>query len=150
VPLVHVYLFHTRLGLRARAVGENPKAADVAGIDVTLVRYGAVIASGALAGLAGGFLVGDVGSFSEGMTSGRGFIALAAVIFGKWRPVQAALAALLFGFCQALSSQLQVSGISFPVPLLLMLPYAVTIVVLAGFIGRAVAPAADGVPYVKE
>ncbi len=150
VAVVHIYLFRTRIGLRSRAVSENPKAADVAGINVYLVRYLAVIASGALSGLAGAYLVGYVGSFSEGMTAGRGFIALAAVIFGKWRPVPAMLGALLFGFCDALQGQLQVSGVTVPVPLLLMLPYVVTIVVLAGFIGRAVAPAADGIPYVKE
>ena len=150
VPLVHVYLFRTRAGLRSRAVGENPRAADVAGINVYLVRYAAVIASGAFAGLAGAYLVADVGSFSEGMTSGRGFIALAAVIFGKWRPFQAMLGALLFGFFDALQSQLQIAGINAPVPVLLMIPYLATIVVLAGFIGRAIPPAADGIPYVKE
>lgn len=150
VPVTHIYLFRTRAGLRSRSVSENPKAADVAGVNVSLVRYAAVTVSGALAGLAGVYLVGDVGSFSEGMTSGRGFIALAAVIFGKWRPVQAMFGALLFGFCDALQSQLQVAQVPVPVPLLLMLPYIVTIVVLTGFIGRAVAPAADGIPYVKE
>jgi len=155
VPVVHIYLFRTRQGLRARSVGENPKAADVAGISVPLVRYAAVIASGVLAGLAGSYLVGNVGSFSEGMTSGKGFIALAAVIFGKWRPIQAALGALLFGFCDALQNQLQIDGTqvlgqAIPTPFLLMVPYLVTIVVLAGFIGRAIPPAADGVPYIKE
>jgi len=151
VALAHLYLFRTRLGLRARAVGENPRAADVAGINVELIRYGAVMASGALAGLAGAYLVADVGSFSEGMTSGKGFIALAAVIFGKWRPTQAALGALLFGFCDALQTQLQqIPDMPIPVPVFSMIPYVVTIVVLAGFIGRAVAPAADGLPYIKE
>jgi ABC-type uncharacterized transport system permease subunit len=150
VILVHIYLFRTRPGLRSRSVSENPKAADVAGINVYLVRYLAVIASGAFAGLAGAYLVGDVGSFSEGMTSGRGFIALAAVIFGKWRPFQAMLGALLFGFFDALQNQLQISGVNAPVPILLMVPYLATIVVLAGFIGRAIPPAADGIPYVKE
>jgi ABC-type uncharacterized transport system permease subunit len=150
VPAVHFYLFHTRPGLRSRAVSENPRAADVAGINVYLVRYLAVIASGILAGLAGAYLVGDVGSFSEGMTNGKGFIALAAVIFGKWRPIPAMGGALLFGFSDALQNQLQISGVGAPTPVLLMLPYLATIVVLAGFIGRAVAPASDGVPYVKE
>ena len=150
VPLVHFYLFRTRAGLRSRAVSENPKAADVAGINVYLVRYAAVIASGAFAGLAGAYLIADVGGFSEGMTAGRGFIALAAVIFGKWRPVQAALGALFFGFCDALQFQLQGAGVNVPVPVLLAIPYVATIVILAGFIGRAVAPAADGVAYVKE
>jgi ABC-type uncharacterized transport system permease subunit len=150
VPVVHIYLFRTRFGLRSRAVSENPKAADVAGINVYRVRYIAVIVSGAFAGLAGAYLVGDVGSFSEGMTNGRGFIALAAVIFGKWRPVQAMVGALLFGFFDALQSQLQISGVNAPVPILLMIPYVATVLVLAGFIGRAVAPAADGIPYVKE
>ncbi len=150
VAVVHVYLFHTRLGLRSRAVSENPKAADVAGINVYLVRYGAVILSGAFSGLAGAYLIADVGSFSEGMTNGRGFIALAAVIFGKWRPVQAMIGALVFGFFDALQSQLQAAGTPLPVPVLLAVPYIATIVVLAGFIGRAIAPAADGLPYVKE
>jgi simple sugar transport system permease protein len=150
VPLVHLYLFFTRAGLRSRSVSENPKAADVAGINVYLIRYAAVMASGAFAGLAGAYLVADVGSFSEGMTTGRGFIALAAVIFGKWRPFQAALGALVFGFFDALQSQLQIAGIAAPVPVLLMVPYLATIVILAGFIGRAIPPAADGVPYVKE
>lgn len=150
VPVVHLYLFRTRLGLRSRSVSENPKAADVAGINVYLVRYGAVIASGVLAGLAGAYLVGDVGTFTENMTSGKGFIALAAVIFGKWRPVQAAGGALLFGFCDALQNQLQISGVNAPTPVLLMVPYVATIVVLAGFVGRAIPPAADGIPYVKE
>lgn len=150
VPVVHVYLFRTRAGLRSRSVSENPKAADVAGINVYVVRYAAVVASGAFAGLAGAYLVTDVGSFSEGMTNGRGFIALAAVIFGKWRPVQAMVGALLFGFFDALQSQLQVAGVNAPVPILLMVPYLATIVILAGFIGRAIPPAADGIPYVKE
>ena len=150
VVVVHIYLFRTRLGLRSRAVSENPKAADVAGINVYLIRYAAVVASGAFAGLAGAYLVANVGSFSEGMTNGRGFIALAAVIFGKWRPVQAMFGALLFGFFDALQSQLQIAGVAAPVPVLLMAPYLATIVILAGFIGRAVAPAADGLPYVKE
>ncbi|GAC1394910.1 MAG: hypothetical protein NVSMB65_13320 [Chloroflexota bacterium] len=151
VAAVHVYLFSTRLGLRARAVGENPKAADVAGINVSAIRSAAVVVSGAFAGLAGAYLVADVGSFSEGMTSGRGFIALAAVIFGKWRPVPAMGGALLFGFFDALQSQLQtVPGMAIPVPVFLMIPYLATIAILAGFIGRAIAPAADGLPYVKE
>lgn len=150
VALVHIYLFRTRAGLRTRSVGENPKAADVAGVSVYLVRYGAVMASGAFAGLAGAYLIGDVGSFSEGMTSGRGFIALAAVYFGKWRPIQAMLGALLFGFFDALQSQLQISGVNLPAPVFYAVPYIATIVILAGFIGRAIPPAADGVPYIKE
>ncbi len=151
VPLVHIYLFRTKLGLRSRAVSENPRAADVAGIAVERVRYGAVIASGLLSGLAGAYLiVGSSGNFSEGLTSGKGFIALAAVIFGKWRPIQASLGALLFGFCLSLEPQLQFTNVPIPLPVLYMIPYLVTVIVLAGFIGRAVAPAADGVPYVKE
>jgi len=152
VPIVHVVLFRTRAGLRARSVGENPKAADVAGINVSLVRYTAVIASGALAGLGGSYLAALNQNFAETSTvQGQGFIALAAVIFGKWRPIQAALGALLFGFCQGLNSPLQGAGApSALAPLLTMIPYVVTIVVLAGFIGRAIAPAADGIPYVKE
>jgi ABC-type uncharacterized transport system permease subunit len=146
-------MYRTRWGLRLRALGEHPRAADTVGIDVTRGRYVAVLISGALAGLAGANLTFEqVGSFSEGMTSGRGFIALAANIFGRWTPVGSYLASLLFGFAEGLEIRLQAftDVIKIPPQFFLMLPYILTVVVLAGFMGRAVAPAAVGKPYEKE
>ncbi len=143
-------LFRTPFGLRLRAVGENPEAADAAGINVWLVRYGAVLLSGALAAIGGAYLsIGQSSLFTRNMTAGRGFIALAALIFGKWRPVQTMLACLLFGFAEAVSIQMQ--GVT-PVPtqFIQIIPYVLTIIVLAGFIGRARAPRALGLPYQKE
>ena len=152
VFLVHYILFHTRWGLRTRAVGEHPRAADTVGINVYLVRYVNVIAGGAVAGLAGAFLTLEaVGSFERAMTNGRGFVALAVMIFGKWTPIGSWGAALLFGLASALQTQLQFGGeINIPHQFIGMLPYLLTIVVLAGFGGRARPPAADGVPYEKE
>jgi len=150
VLLVHVFLFRTTLGLRIRAVGEHPRAADTAGIHVQGLRYLSVILSGLLSGLAGGYLsIAVAYSFSNNMTSGRGFIALAAMIFGKWTPFGAFGACLLFGFGSALYNQLQTNGgvIQDYSPLVATLPYVLTIVALAGFIGRATPPAADGIPY---
>ena len=145
--LVQVVLFRTRLGLRIRAVGEHPHAADTAGINVYLIRYGAVITSGLLSGLAGAFLaIGVSNTFVPNMTDGRGYIALAAMIFGKWTPLGAFLACLIFGLGQAIydnNSTIHVSPY-----LLSMLPYILVLVVLAGVVGRSNPPAADGIPYV--
>lgn len=149
-------LSRTRFGLRLRAVGENPEAADAAGVRVLRIRYAAVILSGVLAGIGGAYLsVGQSSLFTRNMTAGRGFIALAALIFGKWRPVQTMLACLLFGFADALTIQMQgvaklPSGEDVPVQFIQMIPYVLTIVVLAGFIGHSRAPGALGVPYRKE
>lgn len=144
-------LFRTRWGLRARAVGEHPRAADTLGVDVHRMRYINVIAGGMIAGLGGAyFILGSTGRFDENMTNGRGFIALAAMIFGRWHPVGALGAALVFGFADALQQKLGLLGTGIPSEFLLMAPFLVTIVVVAGFAGRAQAPAADGVPYVKE
>lgn len=150
VILAFLVLFKTPIGLRIRAVGEHPKAADTVGISVYGVRYAAVIASGALAALGGAFLsIGFTGSFGENMTNGRGFIALAAVIFAKWRPHWAFAACLLFGFGFALAIPLQrEAGIS--ENLISTVPYVLTLVALVGLIGRSIPPAAVGRPYVKQ
>ncbi len=156
VPLSLYVLYRTPFGLRLRAVGENPEAADAAGISVRRVRYTAVLLSGALAGIGGAYLsIGQSSLFTRNMTSGRGFIALAALIFGKWRPVQTMLACLLFGFTEALTIQLQgvyklPSGEDIPVQFIQIVPYVLTIIVLAGFIGHSRAPRALGLPYAKE
>jgi simple sugar transport system permease protein len=149
---VHYVLFYTRWGLRTRAVGEHPRAADTLGINVYRIRYINVIAGGAIAGLAGAFLTLEaVGSFERAMTNGRGFVALAVMVFGKWSPFGSWAAALLFGFATAMQTQLQFGGeINIPHQFIGMLPYLLTIVVLAGFVGRARPPAADGVAYKKE
>ena len=150
VPILSVYLFRTRGGLRLRSVGEKPRAADSLGLPVLRTRYLAVTASGALAALGGVFLsIGLLGSFNEQMTAGRGFIALAAVIFGNWRPWGALAGALLFGFSSALAQRLPAFSESTAV-LFQALPYVLTLVVVAGVIGRSRPPAAIGVPYVKE
>ena len=147
--LTEVILFRTPVGLRIRSVGEHPRAADTVGIPVYRVRYACVILSGVLAALGGAYLsVGFVGSFGQNMTAGRGFIALAAVIFGKWRPYGAFGACLLFGFASALADRLQsVAGVS--PNLLATLPYVLTLIALVGLVGRSRPPAADGQPYVK-
>ena len=150
VPILTLYLFRTRGGLRLRSVGEKPRAADSLGLPVLRTRYLAVTASGALAAAGGVFLsIGLLGSFNEQMTAGRGFIALAAVIFGNWRPWGALAAALLFGFSTALAQRLPAFSESAAV-LFQALPYVLTLVVVAGVIGRSRPPAAIGVPYVKE
>jgi general nucleoside transport system permease protein len=144
--VVQVVLFQTRLGLRIRAVGEHPQAADTAGINVYAIRYGAVITSGLLSGLAGAFLaIGISNTFVPNMTDGRGYIALAAMIFGKWRPLGAFVACLIFGLGQAIYDNNSIIHAS--QYLLSMLPYILTLIVLAGIVGRSVPPAADGVPY---
>ena len=151
LAFTHVVMFHTRWGLRTRAVGEHPHAADTLGIHVNRTRWINVFVSGMIAGLAGAwFSLEATGTFNDGMTRGAGFIALAAMIFGKWTPLGAFGAALLFGFSDSLGIRLQMVGVGFPVQFLQMVPYAVTLVVLAGFIGRASPPKAVGQPYVKE
>ena len=154
VILVHILLFYTRWGLRTIAVGEHPKAADTLGINVFKMRYFNVIMGGMVAGLGGAyFTIGSVGRFDEVLTAGKGFIGLAAMIFGKWTPLGAFGASIIFGFADALQVKLQGLGIDqVPIPseFMLMAPYIVTMVVLAGVIGRANPPAADGVPYEKD
>jgi len=151
VIVVHYVLFYTKWGLRTRAVGEHPRAADTLGVNVFKVRYVNVIMGGAIAGLAGAFLTLEaVGSFERAMTNGRGFVALAVMIFGKFTPFGAWGAALLFGFANAMQTQLQFADIQVPHQFIGMLPYILTIVVLSGFVGRTRVPAADGVPYDKE
>jgi ABC-type uncharacterized transport system permease subunit len=149
-------MYRTPFGLRLRAVGEKPEAADAAGVSVNRVRYSGVLLAGVLAGIGGAYLsIGQSSLFTRNMTAGRGFIALAALIFGKWRPVQTMLACLLFGFTEALSTQMQgvvklPSGEDIPVQFIQMVPYVLTIVVLAGFIGSSRPPKALGIPYQKE
>ena len=156
VPLAWYVLYKTPFGLRLRAVGENPEAADAAGVSVDRMKYAGVLLSGALAGIGGAYLsIGQSSLFTRNMTSGRGFIALAALIFGKWRPVQTLLACLLFGFTEAVSIQMQgvmklPSGEDIPVQFIQMVPYLLTIIVLAGFIGSSRPPKALGIPYQKE
>jgi ABC-type uncharacterized transport system permease subunit len=151
VALVWVALFKTRWGLRVRAVGEYPKAADTVGIKVYRTRYISVVIGGALAGLGGSFFtLGQVGAFGKEMTNGAGYIALAALIFGRWNPVKAALAALLFGFSENLQFGLSIIGSSVPSEFLLMLPYLLTVIAVAGLVGRVVGPAASGKPYIKS
>lgn len=151
VAVATYYLFYTRSGLRARAVGEHPKAADTLGIDVYRIRYVNVTIAGMVAGFGGAFLtLGLVGRFDQNMTGGRGFIALAAMIFGRWHPVGALMAALIFGFADSLQQKMALLQTPIPSEFLAMAPYIATIVVVAGLIGRARPPAADGKAYVKE
>lgn len=156
VPICWYVLYKTPFGLRIRAVGENPEAADAAGVSVTKLRYSAVIISGILAAAGGAYLsIGQSSLFTRGMTAGRGYIALAALILAKWRPIPVLLACLFFGFTEALAIQMQgvikmPSGEDVPVQFIQMIPYVLTIIVLAGFIGLSRAPKALGTPYRKE
>lgn len=148
VTAIHLSLFKTRWGLRTRAVGEHPTAADTVGIGVNALRFRNVIIAGLVAGLGGAyFTVGAVGAFGKEMTAGKGFIALAAVIFGRWSPLGAVAAALLFGFADNLQGVLSIIGTPIPSEFMLMAPYVATIIAVTGFVGRVRAPAADGVPY---
>ena len=155
VPATWFVVYRTRFGLRLRAVGETPAAVDTAGISVTGLRYAAMAWCGVLCGVAGAYLsTAHSAAFVRDMTAGKGYIALAAMIFGKWRPWPALWACLLFGFLDAVSVRLQgvdVPGIGqIPVQLVQALPYILTVILLAGFIGKAIAPRASGIPYVKE
>ena len=155
VILTAIVVMRTRFGLRLRAVGEKPEAVDTAGISVTVMRYQAVIIAGVLCGIAGAYLsIAHGAGFVREMTAGKGYIALAAMIFGNWRPLQALYACLMFGFLDAVAARIQ--GVDLPLvgeistDLILALPYVLTVIFLAGFIGRATPPAAIGTPYVKE
>jgi simple sugar transport system permease protein len=151
VAVIYILLFYTPWGLRTRAVGEHPKAADTLGINVYLMRYVNVIIGGMIAGIGGAyFTIGSVGRFDQNMTNGKGFIGLAAMIFGNWNPIGAYLASLLFGFADSLQVKMQILSVPIPSEFLAMAPYIVTIIVLTGVVGRAIPPAADGKPYEKE
>jgi simple sugar transport system permease protein len=150
VIVLHIMLFYTPWGLRTRAVGEHPKAADTLGVNVYLTRYINVILGGIICGLGGAyFTIGSVGRFDEIMTAGKGFIGLAAMIFGKWNPVGAYTSSMIFGFADSLQVKLQILRTPIPSEFLLMAPYIVTMIVLTGVVGRAIPPAADGQPYEK-
>lgn len=151
VILMHILLFYTPWGLRTRAVGEHPRAADTLGINVFLMRYVNVIIGGMIAGLGGAyFTIGSVGRFDQNMTAGKGFIGLAAMIFGNWTPIGAFLSSLLFGFADSLQVKMQILSVPIPTEFLQMAPYIVTIIVLTGIVGRAIPPAADGAIYEKQ
>ncbi|MEP6788850.1 MAG: ABC transporter permease, partial [Acidobacteriota bacterium] len=157
VPVCWYVLYKTPFGLRLRATGENPEAADAAGVNVLRLRYIAVVISGVLAAAGGAYLsIGQSSLFTRNMTAGRGFIALAALILAKWRPVPVLVACLFFGFTEAIAIQVQgaswakINGEDIPVQFIQMIPYVLTIIVLAGFIGLSRAPKALGIPYRKE
>ena len=150
VVVIHILLFYTPWGLRTRAVGEHPKAADTLGVNVYFMRYVNVIIGGMIAGLGGAyFTIGSVGRFDQDMTAGKGFIGLAAMIFGKWNPIGAFSSSLIFGFADSLQVKMQILGVNIPSEFLQMAPYIVTMIVLTGLVGRAIPPAADGQPYEK-
>ena len=148
VILSHILLFKTTFGLRLRSVGEHPEAAETVGVSVNGMRHAGLIISGALTGLGGAWLALNQHSFTDGMSAGRGYIALAAMIIGKWNPAGAVAACMLFALAESLSIQLQ--NVSHAIQFIQLIPYILTMVVLAGFIGRATPPAADGIPYEKE
>lgn len=151
IVVIHVALFRTRWGLRIRSVGEHPRAAETVGLRVIRTRYSNVILGGVIAGIGGAsFTIGNIGEFSAGMSAGLGFVALAAMIFGRWRPFGALGAALLFGFAASMQSFLQVLNIGIPSAFLSMAPYVITIAVVSGLVGRVRPPAADGKPYARE
>lgn len=150
VVIMHVMLFYTPWGLRTRAVGEHPKAADTLGINVYFMRYVNVILGGMIAGIGGAyFTIGSVGRFDEILTAGKGFIGLAAMVFGNWNPIGAYTSSLIFGFADSLQVKLQILRVPIPSEFLLMAPYIVTMIILTGVVGRAIPPAADGQPYEK-
>ncbi|MCK6582469.1 MAG: ABC transporter permease [Anaerolineales bacterium] len=150
VIIMHIMLFYTPWGLRTRAVGEHPKAADTLGVNVYLMRYVNVTLGGMIAGLGGAyFTIGSVGRFDEILTAGKGFIGLAAMIFGNWNPIGAYTSSLIFGFADSLQVKLQILRVPIPSEFLLMAPYIVTMIILTGVVGRAIPPAADGQPYEK-
>jgi ABC-type uncharacterized transport system permease subunit len=151
VAVLSIALFKTKWGLRHRSVGEHPKAADTLGVNVFRTRYIACVLSGMVAGFGGAyFSLGSVGRFEQTMTAGRGFIALAAMIFGNWTPLGALKAGMLFGFAESLTTKLSLLAFPIPAEVLLMLPYIITIIVLAGVVGRSRGPAVSGIPYEKE
>ena len=151
VPISSFFLFKTRIGLRIRAVGEYPRAADTAGVNVFGLQYLSLALCGALVGMAGAYLsLCQVAMFVKNMTAGRGFMAMAAMIFGKWKPIGVLGAALLFGFSDGLQMAIQSAGWPIPTDFLLAVPYVLTIIVLAGFVGKAVGPSQVGKPYVKQ
>jgi general nucleoside transport system permease protein len=151
VIVMHFVLFYTPWGLRTRAVGEHPKAADTLGINVFMTRYVNVIIGGMIAGIGGAyFTIGAVGRFDQNMTAGKGFIGLAAMIFGKWTPIGGFLSSLLFGFADSLQVKMQILRVPIPSEFLAMAPYIITMIVLTGVVGRAIPPAADGAPYEKQ
>ena len=149
--VIHIALNKTRWGLRVRAVGEHPKAADTLGINVFRTRYVAVLLGGLVAGMAGSFFtLGSVGRFDKLMTAGKGFIGLAAMLFGNYTPVGSFGAGMLFGFADSLGTRLSILNVPIPSDFLLMAPYIATMILLAGVVGKSTPPAADGVPYEKE
>jgi simple sugar transport system permease protein len=149
--ITHILMYYTRWGLRIRAVGEHPKAADTLGINVFRIRYISVLLSGAIAGMGGAYMsIGAAGRFNEGMSAGKGFLGLAAMIFGNWNPGGAYLGALIFGFFDSWQEKLSILQVGVPPEILGMAPYIATMIVLAGFVGRARMPAADGTPYEKQ
>jgi simple sugar transport system permease protein len=151
IILTHVIMYSTRWGLHVRSVGEHPKAADTLGINVFRIRYISVLISGSIAGLAGSYMsIGSAGRFNEGMTAGKGFLGLAAMIFGNWNSGGSFIGSLIFGFFDSWQEKLSILQVGIPVDLLGMAPYIATMVVLAGIVGRARVPAADGIPYEKQ